>query len=239
MTAALDDLAAGARGLERARDVARRAAAGRPPSSAPTRRPRAVGIVDRRDAALRRAGPEPGAEQEIEGAPVEQRLEDLLARACRGTLWGSPIWARTRRPATTSASSATTSSSTARPKARSGEWPTRRSKPLQPRPAQQQARDIFRGQAGHHDAQQQERGPAADDVGQAAPDAGPAQGSASAVNSSRSVRSVRNDPVAPSALKAVSAAAEPAHAAAKPPSAAALANLDRVIVFPRRMAGKA
>ena len=36
-------------------------------------------IVDRGDAAFRRGGPQEGAEQEVEGAPVEQRLEDLLA----------------------------------------------------------------------------------------------------------------------------------------------------------------
>jgi hypothetical protein len=59
------------------------------------------------------------------------------------------------------------------------------------------------------------------------------------VNSSRSVSSVRNELVAPSALKAVLAAAEPAHAVAKPPSAAAVPNLDRVIVFPRGTDGKA
>ena len=36
-------------------------------------------IVDRDDAAFRRGGPQEGAKQQVEGAPVEQRLEDLLA----------------------------------------------------------------------------------------------------------------------------------------------------------------
>ncbi len=43
------------------------------------RKLRAVRIVDRGDAAFRRPGRQEGAEQEVEGAPVEQCLEDLLA----------------------------------------------------------------------------------------------------------------------------------------------------------------
>ena len=108
----------------------------------------------------------------------------------------------------------------------------------QPRPAQQQAHGIFRRQAGHHDAQQQERGAAVDDVGQARQM--PAQSGDLLQREFQPLgQELQERAGGAFGAKAVSAAAEPAHAAAKPPSAAALANLDRVIVFPRRMAGKA
>ena len=45
-----------------------------------------LGIVDGCDAALRRARSEPGAEQEVEGAPVDERLESLLPELARQAL---------------------------------------------------------------------------------------------------------------------------------------------------------
>ena len=79
------DFAAGARGHERAREVM----ADQRQDDHPVQRHQEaarLGIVDRCDAALRRARPEPGAEQEVEGAPVHEPLESLLSELARQAL---------------------------------------------------------------------------------------------------------------------------------------------------------
>ena len=85
-------------------------------------------IVDRRDAAFRRGGPQPGAEQEVEGAPVEQRLEDLLAEQAADALGIADAGQRRRGRRWPARPGRPCRAAGPRPKARSGDWPTRRSK---------------------------------------------------------------------------------------------------------------
>ena len=86
-------------------------------------------VVDRGDAAFRRGGPQEGAEQEVEGAPVEQRLEDLLAEQMPPMLWGSPMLGQHDAAGDDTAPPGRRCRA-AGPRRRraSGEWPTRRSK---------------------------------------------------------------------------------------------------------------
>ena len=159
-----DDVAVGARGLESFRQMA----ADQRQDDHPVQRHQEAarcGIVDRRDAALRRGGPEPGAEQKIERAPVEERMEDFLAQPAADALgianpgkdeagrdderqqrhhveqYGAPEGAQ-RRMADEAVEA------------------------FQSRPVQQEPHDVFRRQAGRHDSQQQEGRPAVHDVGQ-------------------------------------------------------------------------
>ena len=231
------DLAAGARRLERARDMA----ADQRQDDHPVQRHQEAarrGIVDRRDATLRRAGPEPGAEQQVEGAPVEQRLERLPGRACRRRSADrrSGRGRGGRRPRAPAARSGRAARQARRRAAASGR-PGGRSRCSRAR--------LSRRRTAYSATRPATTMPSSSSAVRPSTMSGrlarwrPRAGICFSVNSSRSDRSVRNEPVAPSELKAVPATAEPAHAAAKPPSAAALANLDRVIVFPRRTAGKA
>ena len=160
-----DDLAAGACRLERAGDMA----ADQRQDDHPVQRHQEAarrGIVDRRDAALRRAGSQPGAEQQVERAPVEERLEDLLAEPAADALGIADLgkdeaggdYERQQRHHV---------EQHGEPEGAQRRMADQAVEAPEPRPAQQEARDVFRGQARHHDAQQQERGPAAHDVGQA------------------------------------------------------------------------
>ena len=158
------DLAAGARRLERAGDVA----TDQRQDDHPVQRHQQAarrGIVDRRDAALRRAGPEPGAEQEVERPPVEQRLEDLLAQLAADAL-GIADLGKDQAGSDHERQQRDHVEQHGKPEGAQRRVADQAVEAPEPRAAQQQARDVFRRQAGHHDAQQQERGPAAHDVGQ-------------------------------------------------------------------------
>ena len=165
MTAALVDLAAGARGRERAREVV----ADQRQDDHPVQRHQEAarrGIVDRRDAALRRARPEPGAEQQVEGAPVDQRLEDLLPELAVDALGiadpGEDQAARDRER-----DQRDQVEHDGEPEGPERRMADQAVEAPAAGAAQQQAHDIFRHQTGDYDAQQQERGPAVDHVGQA------------------------------------------------------------------------
>ena len=159
------DLAAGAGRLERARDVA----ADQRQDDHPVQRHQEAsrrGIIDRRDAALRRAGPKPGAEQQVEGAPVEQRLKDFLAEPAADAL-GIADLGEHEAGCDHERQQRDQVEQHGKPEGAQRRVADQAVEAFQPRPAQQAAGDIFRHKAGHHDAQQQQRGAAVDDAGQA------------------------------------------------------------------------
>ena len=113
-------------------------------------------IVDRRDAPLRRVGMQPDAEHEVEAAPVEQREQDLLRERAVPRPAASPAWLATKRAATHSAISAAQSSSGAMEEGAQRRFAGMALEDADPHPLQHgHARQPFRGQAGHDDADQQ------------------------------------------------------------------------------------
>ena len=111
-------------------------------------------------------GPQPGAEQEVEGAPVDERLESLLPELARQALGIADLGEDQ------AAGDRERDQSDDVEQHGAPEGPERRVadqavEAAQPGTAQQQAHGIFRRQARDHDAQQQEHGAAVDDVGQA------------------------------------------------------------------------
>ncbi len=123
-------------------------------------------IVDRGDAAFRRAGPQEGAEQEVEGAPVEQCLEDLLAELMADALGIADATQHDAAGDEQRYEGNDVEQQQAARKARSGEWPTRRSIVRTRARLKQQPRNGLGRQARGHDAEQQQSRAAVDDAGQ-------------------------------------------------------------------------
>jgi hypothetical protein len=125
-----------------------------------------LGIVDWRDAALRRARPEPGAEQEVEGAPVDECLENLLPELARQAL-GIADLGEDHAARDHERDQRNHVEQHGEPEGPERRVADQAVEAPQPGTAQQQAHGIFRRQAGDHDAQQQKHGAAVDDLGQA------------------------------------------------------------------------
>jgi hypothetical protein len=122
-------------------------------------------IVDRDDAAFRHGGPQEGAKQQIEGAPVEQRLEDLLAEQVADALavadagQHDPAGDEQRHQGDDVEQQGCPEGAERRTADQAVDGPD-------PGAAQRQARDGLGRQAGDHDAQQQQDRAAIDDIGQ-------------------------------------------------------------------------
>ncbi len=122
-------------------------------------------IVDRGNAAFGRGGPQEGAKQEVEGAPVEQRLEDLLAEQMADAL-GIADAGQHDAAGDEQRHQGDDVEQQGRPEGAKRRMADQAVDGPDAGAVQRQAHDGLGRQARDHDAQQQQERAAVDDVGQ-------------------------------------------------------------------------
>jgi hypothetical protein len=122
-------------------------------------------IVDRCDAALGCGGPEPGPKQQVERAPVEDGLQDFLAEPAGNALRIADL-CQNETASHGQCDQGGQVEQESPPEGAQRRMADQAVETFQAGAVEQQADGIFRRQPRHHDAQQEERGAAVDDVGQ-------------------------------------------------------------------------